>query len=126
MPVAAVVRRVTPNRLAMADAVPLPKILARTTLEKDLGELLDHLAEWGYENELEIASLQGEWVVCLTPLPDDPRTDRFLAYISERPAVWRIGASAVEGGQPNVAPEAGSVQVLPPAHLVMPVVPPVH
>jgi hypothetical protein len=110
----------------MADAVPLPKILARTTLEKDLGELLDHLAEWGYENELEIASLQGEWVVCLTPLPDDPRTDRFLAYISERPAVWRIGASAVEGGQPNVAPEAGSVQVLPPAHLVMPVVPPVH
>lgn len=109
----------------MDAVVPNPKIIVRTILEKDLGELLDHVADWGYVKELEIASMQGEWVVCLTPAPDDPRTDRFLAYVSERPEIWRIGASD-SGSEPQAdSPTAEPVEVPPLNSSALPLAPPV-
>ena len=109
----------------MDAAVALRKIIARTVLEKDLGELLDHVAEWGYVNELEIASVQGEWVVCLTPLPDDARTDRFMAYVLERPAIWTIGASASDGEPQDVSSAAEPIEGSRPSIPAFPVAAPV-
>ena len=82
----------------------LPKLVARTATEEELGKLLDHMDEWRIESEVGIEACHGEWVATLTMTEDDPRRGAFATYLADHPDDWTIDPEAELTTEPLLAP----------------------